>query len=210
MLNDSHIIIFTRFPVPGKTKTRLIPSLGPKRAAELQRNMTEKVAKEALIAAKNLAAPVSIFYTNGTEDEMRAWLGDFHYYPQVTGDIGVKMSQALRSTLKHDVSSAILVGSDIPGITAAIIENGIFSLKRSDVVLGPSVDGGYYLIGMNHNVAEKLDTLLFSNIPWSTGKVLTTTTDRLKKCNVSFSLLQPLQDIDSPEDISFAKNMKLI
>ncbi|MGL1930888.1 MAG: TIGR04282 family arsenosugar biosynthesis glycosyltransferase [Desulfotalea sp.] len=206
-----HIIIFTRFPVPGKTKTRLIPSLGPKRAAELQQKMTEKVAREALIAGENLAASVSIFYTDGTNDQMTEWLGDcFQYYPQSSGDIGMRMEYAFSLILQNTVSSAILIGSDIPGITAEIIEKGMHSLQNSDAVVGPSIDGGYYLIGMNQNVKEKLKTLLFAEISWSTSEVLNKTIQRLNKSECSYALLQSLQDIDRPEDLSSIEDIDLI
>lgn len=207
----NHIIIFTRFPVPGKTKTRLISSLGPERAAELQRKMTEKVAKEALVASKILAAPVSIFYTNGTKEQMTDWLGDcFHYYPQSSGDIGTKMEHAFSLILQNPASSAILIGSDIPGITAKIIEKGFRSLQNSDAVFGPSIDGGYYLIGMNQNVKENLNTLLFSEVPWSTASVLKKTTQRLDKYEYPYELLQSLRDIDRPEDLIFIEDVDLI
>lgn len=210
MLPKNHIILFTRFPVPGKTKTRLIPSLGPQKAADLQRLMTEKVVKEALLAAEEFAATVSVFYTNGTAEQMTEWLGDScGYYPQSAGDIGLRMKDAFSIILKEPTRSVVLIGSDIPDVNAEIIKKALRSLRSSDTVLGPTYDGGYYLVGVNRDVFKNLGNSLFSEIPWSTDQVLEKTVQRINKTGCSYTLLQTLHDIDRPEDLTLIDNVDL-
>lgn len=211
MYSNNHIIIFTRFPVPGKTKTRLIPSLGPEKAADLQRRMTEKVAQEALDVSAEHDVTVSVFYTNGRAEQMTDWLGDtFNYYPQTTGDIGKRMEDAFRLVLQDAAESAILIGSDIPDINREIIEQAICALQESDTVVGPSTDGGYYLIGMTQAVSKKLFKHLFAEIVWSTDQVFEQTIKRLKQAGCSCTILQALQDIDRPEDLKHIQGRALL
>ena len=212
MFANSHIIIFSRYPVPGKTKTRLIPLLGALKAAQLQRTMTEKIAGEALKVAEQHSVPVSVFFTDDTMEEMTSWLGpSFNYHPQIRGDIGSRMDDAFTRTFADSCTqSAILIGSDIPEITAEIITEGFLSLKNKDTVIGPAGDGGYYLIGMKSEDAPQFRKLLFHRIPWSTGEVARITRKRLADAGYSCSLLPLLHDIDRPEDLYIAARINLI
>jgi len=211
MLTNCHLIIFSRYPDPGKTKTRLIPVLGPQGAAELQRKMTEKITKQALKIRKNHAVPISLFYTGTTEEKMSYWLGNsFDYHFQCEGDIGKRMGDAFTRTFHHGVRSAVLLGSDIPEITRTIITQGCISLQTEEVVFGPSRDGGYYIIGMRAENAPQIINLLFDRIPWSTKNVLEISVQRLDNAGVSYSLLQTLDDIDRPEDLHIAEALNLL
>ena len=211
MFTDSHLIIFTRYPDPGKTKTRLIPALGARKAAELQRKMTEKIAGEALKLIKKHGTRVTIFFTGTTKEKMETWLGNsFQYHLQSKGDIGNRMSNGFFQTFNSTTESVILVGSDIPELTSTIIEQGFIALKKYDSVIGPSMDGGYYLIGMTSKNAPQLINVLFSGIPWSTCDVLKVSIQRLADGGYTHSLLPVLCDIDQPEDIHLAEKMKLL
>lgn len=211
MNSNSHLIIFTRFPEPGKAKTRLIPTLGPHGASELQRKMTEKIRAAALKLKEDRGIPATFFYTGATQNVMAAWLGkSFDYHHQCSGNIGLRMADAFTRTFRHSSDSVILTGSDIPGLTAAILTEAFISLENNESVIGPSHDGGYYLIGFRSQNAQQLIKVVFDRIPWSTAEVLETSIQRLTDSGYSYSLLQTLHDIDRPEDIHIAERMKLL
>jgi len=211
MYSNSHIIIFTRFPEPGKTKTRLISTLGPHRAADLQKKMTEKIGAAALRLKKERGVPITFFFTGATKDAMAAWLGkSFGYHHQCSGNIGSRMRDAFTRTFRHTSDSVVLIGSDIPEITTEIMTEAFISLEINDSVIGPSHDGGYYLIGFRAQNAQQLIKVIFDRIPWSTEGVLDKSVQRLVDSGYSYSLLQTLHDIDRPEDIHVAKRMKLL
>lgn len=211
MHSKNHLIIFTRFPEPGKAKTRLIPVLGPHSASELQKKMTEKIGAAALRLKEERGIPVTFFYTDTSKDSMAAWLGkSFDYHRQCTGNIGRRMGDAFTRTFLHTSDSVILVGSDIPELTTEILTEAFISLEASDSVIGPSHDGGYYLIGFRAQNAQQMIIAAFNRIPWSTAEVLRTSIQRLVDSGYSYSLMQTLHDIDRPEDIHVAKRMKLL
>jgi rSAM/selenodomain-associated transferase 1 len=211
MFANSHLIIFTRYPDPGKTKTRLIPAIGSLKAAELQRKMTEKIAGEALKLLNKQGVDITVFHTGGTREEMAAWLGNpFNYLRQSRGDIGNRMGDAFTRVFNSTTGSIILVGSDIPELSSAILEQGFVSLEKHDLVIGPSKDGGYYLIGMKSKDAPQLIQVLFNEIPWSTADVLKVSIQRLADAGYSHSLLATLRDIDQPDDLHIAEKMKLL
>ena len=211
MFAGSHLIIFTRYPAPGKTKTRLIPVLGARKAAELQRKMTEGIAGEALKLIDKHGIRVTVFFTGATKEKVEAWLGNsFQYHLQSGGDLGNRMGDGFSHIFNSPAESVILVGSDIPELTSTIIIKGFISLKKYDAVIGPSMDGGYYLIGMKSEDAPQLIKVMFSGIPWSTCDVLKVSIQRLADGGYTHSLLPVLYDIDHPEDIHLAEKMKLL
>jgi len=196
------LIIFTRYPEPGKTKTRLIPLLGATGAAELQRRMTEHLAAglEALAGAAGLT--LEIRFEGGTKARMLRWLGpQFGFRPQGEGDIGQRMTRAFADGFSEGAASIVLIGSDIPGITPNIINKAFSELEKKPLVLGPAADGGYYLIGMDHEAFRHAHPWLFTGIAWGTGQVLGQTLAAAEKGNLSCSLLPTLQDVDHPEDL---------
>ncbi len=189
------LIIFTRYPRPGQAKTRLIPSLGPEGAARLQIAMTE----HSLGQARGLKRPIAIYYTNGEERELRDWLGkDLRYQVQGAGDLGAKMLGAFWDSLGEGTGAAVIIGTDCPSIDTQLLAQTFEALQTSDLVLGPALDGGYYLIGLRRLVPE-----LFENIAWSTDRVLSQTLAIAKRLNLSFYLLPELPDIDRPEDLQY-------
>jgi uncharacterized protein len=189
------LIIFTRYPRPGQAKTRLISALGPEGAARLQIAMTE----HSLLQARGLKRPIAIYYTNGEERELRDWLGeDLCYFTQADGDLGAKMLGAFCDTLGEETGAAVIIGTDCPGIDTQLLAQTFQALETSDLVLGPALDGGYYLIGLRRVISE-----LFENITWSSDQVLGQTLAIANRLNLSTYLLPELPDIDRPEDLKF-------
>ena len=196
------LIIFTRYPEPGTTKTRMIPELGADGAANLQRRMTEHIVCRVvkLIGTRNM--PVEIRYEGGSEQLMAAWLGNrFSYCPQGQGDIGIRMGRALKHAFTQGFETVVIIGSDIPDITTDILQNAFEILKDIDLVLGPAGDGGYYLIGVHRKTFRHWNPRLFNDISWGTENVLPQTLTIAEKLGLNYSLLDTLNDVDRPEDL---------
>jgi rSAM/selenodomain-associated transferase 2/rSAM/selenodomain-associated transferase 1 len=197
------LIIFTRYPEPGTTKTRMIAELGTEGAADLQRRMTEHIVARVvkLIGLRNM--PVEIRYEGGSEQLMAAWLGHgFTYCPQGQGNIGLRMGRALEEAFGQGFETVIIVGSDIPDITTEILQNAFKMLDHIDLVLGPARDGGYYLIGVHCKSFQHWNPQLFDDISWGTESVLTQTLAIAERLGLTYRLLDMLNDVDRPEDLS--------
>ena len=208
-LTRDRLIVFTRFPEPGKTKTRLIPALGSQGAAELQRQMTEHIISTV---AKKIQLPgltLEVHHEGGNAALMRSWLGtQFIYRAQGTGDVAQRMARAFEETFQSETQRAVIVGSDIPEISADIIRHAFEELKKHDLVLGPAKDGGYYLIGMNRAVSAEAVPQLFSDIKWGSGEVISQTLKAAKSLGLRFVLLEKLDDVDRFEDLHIWQKVK--
>ena len=201
------LIIFTRFPEPGKAKTRLIPALGEQGAADLQRRMTERIISAATAASKRRGPTIAVYYAGGDTALMRNWLGpQFIYRPQGPGNVGRRMDKAFQEAFRTGIEAVVLVGSDIPGISADIIQQAFEALQNNELVLGPAHDGGYYLIGMQRAAAQKAHPQLFEGIKWGSDAVLAQTIQIAGALGLSFLLLEYLADLDRPEDLHAWQN----
>lgn len=197
MILPSHLIIFTRYPEPGRTKTRLIPKLGAEGAANLQRQMTEHTLEQVRILQQQISISVEIRFAGGSLQLMRNWLGDdWIYHPQDGDDLGEKMARSLSDVFAQNCQKAVIIGTDCPDLDATILGHAFPSLDNSDIVIGPAEDGGYYLIGCRRLYPE-----LFVNIAWGTADVLRQTCIQWEKLNLTPTLLPLLRDIDRPEDL---------
>jgi uncharacterized protein len=201
-----HILIFSRYPAAGRVKTRLIRPLGPKGAARLHRRMTEHVVGIA-IAARNTADPetgleITVCCTGAPRGRFRTWLGkDPQYARQGTGGLGARMKRAFDRAFRKGAGSAILIGTDVPGITSDILQHAFQALHANDIVVGPAIDGGYYLIGMKAPFPG-----IFESVDWGTGIVYEQTRDRIRRLGLTCADLPPLQDVDRPEDLAVVYN----
>jgi uncharacterized protein len=192
----NRFILFGRYPVPGRTKSRLIPFLGPAGAAELQRHLTEKLFQAASFVASRRGMALEICLDGGTPDKTRRWLGSRALHaPQNGCDLGQRMETAFRRAFQEGCPRAVLFGTDIPGLSAPVLEQAMDRLRDSDVVLGPSTDGGYWLIGL------KKTSDLFRSIAWGSEQVLDQTLARAQSLRLSTVLLDPLTDVDTFEDV---------
>ena len=201
-LRPEHLIVFTRFPEPGRTKTRMIPVLGASGAAVLQRRMTEHLMAAVRGLATRRPVSVEIRFEGGGTDRMRRWLGDeWAYRAQGQGHIGRRMDRALARCFDDGAERALLIGSDVPGIEAVLLGEAFDRLGDHDVVLGPAADGGYYLVGAGRSGYDNLRGHLFRAIPWGTDRVFETTLSRLASGGASLHRLRVLRDVDRPEDL---------
>ncbi|MEH1789952.1 TIGR04282 family arsenosugar biosynthesis glycosyltransferase [Nostoc sp.] len=192
-----HLIIFTRYPEPGKTKTRLIPVLGIVGAANLQRQMSEYTIFQVQELQKAIDISMEVRFTGGDSQLMEDWLGlDLVYRSQSEGDLGLRMARSLFEAFQSGMEQVIIIGTDCPGVNAQILATAFEKLDAFDLVLGPAIDGGYYLIGLRQPIPE-----LFVNIDWGTNGVFQKTVDIAQKLNLSYVNLSPLADVDRPEDL---------
>lgn len=199
---NERLMVFTRYPEAGVTKTRLIPALGPQGAADLQRRMTAHVVSQAVKFALGRKAAIEVRFEGGSENRMREWLGaDHQYCRQGAGDIGARMRRALAAAFGAGAQRAVLIGSDIPGITAGILTAAFDYLDGADLVLGPAIDGGYYLIGIRGSVWAEVADVLFNAMPWGSARVLTVTREKIAALGLQVVMLAVLADIDRPEDL---------
>jgi rSAM/selenodomain-associated transferase 1 len=191
----SRLIVFARAPRAGLTKTRLIPRLGKQGAAMLHARLIAHCLRTVTGAG---LCPVDLWCTPTGDDPFfqacreRYGVG---VYDQGPGDLGTRMHAALASAL-IDADSAVLIGTDIPGLEASDIDAAFQALHGgADVVLGPARDGGYYLIGM-----KQADPDVFEGIPWGTSTVYQHTVDRLRQRRWIWRRLREHRDVDTPED----------
>jgi rSAM/selenodomain-associated transferase 1 len=192
------LIIFTRYPEPGKTKTRLIPVLGAEGAAILQRQMTEQKLAEAKKLQSFYPILVEVYFAGGNELLMQEWLGsNLIYRQQSEGDIGCRMASAFEAAFAAGMERVVIIGIDSPDLNAELMAEAFQALQQHDLVLGPALDGGYYLIGLCRLIPE-----LFTGIRWSTAEVLAKTLNIAQKLELTVAKLPPLSDIDRPEDLS--------
>lgn len=200
-INQEQLIIFTRYPEPGKTKTRMIPILGEQGAANLQRQMTEATIKIAKHLNRDRSVFLTIYFTGANEELMKKWLGnDIIYQQQSEGDLGQRMELAFEKSFLQGIKRVVIIGIDCPDLDETILNQAFNSLKQQDLVLGAAVDGGYYLIGLS-----KLVPQLFKGINWGTCEVFAQTQAIARQLKLSVSYLPVLRDIDRPEDLSISQ-----
>lgn len=206
----SQLLIFTRYPEAGTTKTRLIGELGADKASELHKKLTERLVNEAKQLEKNLKIPAVIHYCGGSREKIISWLGPVIPVKQSEGDLGARMAAAFTHAFSGGAVVAILVGTDIPDISARLLSQAFSSLQHGEMVIGPSCDGGYYLIGLRVEQAPELLPLLFSEMRWSSSDLFSITMDRVAEAGIEATILPMLRDIDLPEDLPFARSKGLL
>lgn len=191
------LIIFTRYPEAGKTKTRLIPVLGAEGAAKLQRKMTEQKLAEVDKVQSFYPLSIEVHFAGGTEQLMQEWLGSNRVYRQQSdGDIGCRMASAFQLSFAAGMTAVVLIGTDCPELNAPLMAEAFQLLRQHDLVLGPAIDGGYYLIGLRRLIPE-----LFTGIPWSTAEVWSQTLRIAQRLSLAVAQLPLLSDVDRPEDL---------
>lgn len=182
------VMLFLKEPAKGLVKTRLAATIGVGEATAIYRTMAEQQLWRipAEFETEVHYAPVE------AGDAMRGWLGEGpRYIAQSAGDLGVRLNFAFDHGFSKGRPPIIAIGADCPDLDAETLREAAVSLDRCDVVLGPAVDGGYYLIGMRRPLP-----VLFADIPWSSPQVLETTLARAKLGGLTTHLLRELEDID--------------
>lgn len=184
------LIIFIKNPEKGKVKTRLAKDVGDGRALRIYRALLAHTREVAL------ALPVTrhLFYGQYIANDDGWTTTDFEKHLQVEGGLGARMEAAFAKTLARH-PKAIIIGSDCASLTPGIVEGAFQALDKADVVIGPAMDGGYYLLGMKKLIPE-----LFRDMTWSTENVFRETIRRLRQGNHTYQVAEELSDIDYAAD----------
>ena len=194
------IMVFARAPVPGRTKTRLIPALGAEAAAHLHAYLIDRTLS-LLMAIDNVN--VTLWCMPSTDDPF--FLSCAERYGvglsvQHGDSIGSSMHHAFGKTLKT-APWAIVLGTDCPELQIDDVQRAIEAMQNGmDAVAGPAYDGGYYLLGL-----RQAPPRLFENIPWGTEQVWTMTQNRLRTLGWSWATIARRHDLDRPEDLEYLK-----
>ena len=196
------VIVFAKNPVPNQVKTRLIPTLSPEQAATLYRAfLTDWCETLAKLSDVDLV----IAYTPPeAESDLQALIGDdATYIPQIGTDLGERLTSATQWAAKQGYTKILLVGSDSPTLPISYISKALALLDSRDIVIGPSTDGGYYLIGFSAANVAVAGSFVFEEISWSTADVFQQTMTRICSAKATVGLLPPWYDIDTAEDLAF-------
>ena len=197
------VILFTRYPRPGKCKTRLIPTFGNEGAANILRQLVEySITTLNTFCSLHTNTTYHVYYAGACYRDMEQWLGEQTYTKQQGNNIGERMADALITELQT-AENCILIGSDCPNISPELLGEAFRALQQNDLILGPAHDGGYYLIGVSSSSKAVAITQLFRDIPWGSDKVLQKTTQRADELNFRVHLLQKLHDIDTQDDLKY-------
>lgn len=196
MFAEARLLIFSKPPIVGQTKTRLIPALGADGAAELHMKLTRHTLNTA---TKAKLCPVELWCAEQTDHPFFSQCSND--YPvtlkqQQGNDVGQRMAHALSETLKSS-PYALLIGCDCPDLTRDDLSAALQLLKDgNDCVLGPADDGGYILIGLS-----RFNESIFQHIHWGTDRVLNKTRDQLDALGWQWRELRIHHDIDRPDDL---------
>lgn len=182
------LVLFTRYPDPGRAKTRLIPAIGAAAAASLHRRLTER----AVATLRATGRSIELRTTGADPNRFSTWLGDgLSPTDQGEGDLGERLHRAAA------LPPVILLGADVPDLQVWHLEAAALALETKPAVIGPAEDGGYYLLGLARPMP-----FLFDAMPWGTERVLAETMARLDRHGVPYVTLETLADLDRPEDLA--------
>jgi len=185
------VAVLAKSPERGKVKTRLASAIGEDQALEVYKFLLEKLNRE--IDSSEYKTHVHL-----DSENLDSWtyFQSAEMFQQSTGNVGERMSNSFLKSFDTNSGPVVLVGTDIPDLNASILKKSFQLLEQNDVVIGPSEDGGYYLIGMNQHHPE-----IFQLSAWSHPHVLKETIEICDKLNLSYSLVDTLNDIDTFEDL---------
>lgn len=189
-MSNPLIMVFVRNPELGRVKTRLAKSIGDQAALETYKTLSKHTSK----IISEIDSDQLIFYSDKVQENDIWTATNCKKQIQTKGDLGQKMLDAFQYGFSLGYQKIIIIGSDLYSLRPKHIESAFEQLENYDVVIGPALDGGYYLLGLNFMIPK-----IFKQKQWSTPSVLKETLSDLKEFNVN--LLEPLNDIDTYEDL---------
>lgn len=192
-LLSTALVIMTKAPEAGLAKTRLIPALGKEGAAQLAERLLQHTIQTARQAS--VFNHLELCVTPHTDHPaFQATIG-LTVTKQAPGDLGQRMHAAFcRALSLHN--KVVMIGTDVPDLTAAMLDQAAADLDKHDAVFVPAVDGGYALIGL-----KQAWPALFTEMPWSTAHLMQTTRERLQALGLRWQEYEALADIDEPKDL---------
>lgn len=191
-MNKPLLLIFAKNPVLNRVKTRLAKDIGAVNALKIYRyllNYTRDITQ-------TLTVSKALYYSDFIPTVDDNFDATYTKRLQTGDDLGERMYTAFDESFKAGFTDIIIIGSDSHELTQAIIEQAFLQLKTADFVIGPAVDGGYYLLGM-----KTLARDIFEGKTWSTATVFSDTVKSIKRLNMTYALLPKLRDVDTVDDL---------
>ncbi|MBS1258539.1 MAG: hypothetical protein MAG551_01598 [Candidatus Scalindua arabica] len=194
------LVIFAKSPIPGKVKTRLTPHISSTKAAELYEAFIVDTLDTALkLKCERITVAYSPDYAEKTFQRLCGQSVD--YLPQKGYNLGERMKNAFKRSFDKGFRRTVIIGTDSPTLPLSYIQEAFDVLKEVPVTIGPTFDGGYYLIGLSAQ-----EDALFDNIEWSTSSVFRQTLARIKTANKQLNILPPWYDVDTPDSLEFLRS----
>lgn len=203
------LLVFLKWPEPGRVKTRIANDIGAEKAAEIYRILVQRVIQRISPIYSELEGVCWVFDPIEKEYEIKDWitkelnnlgftdLKRHIFWSQSDGDLGDRLQSAFEKALFLDYDRIIAIGTDCIELDSRTIESALVSLlSERSIVFGPSFDGGYYLVGMRSN----LGLSVFRSISWSTSKVLKQSLDQAVSLDLEYTLLEEFNDVDTLKD----------
>ncbi len=185
---DPVVVVMLKAPRVGAVKTRLGAQIGLEAATAIYRVLVEHQLKSI---PRGWRTEIH-FSPADAGAEMQTWLGAAPaYFPQCEGDLGCRLTGAVAGAFERGARSVIVVGGDCPALDEACLRQAGMKLQTVDAVIGPALDGGYYLIALRRTAPR-----LFEEIPWSTENVLATSLARVEEAGLRHALLETKEDVD--------------
>ena len=194
-------MIFAKAPIPGEVKTRLCPPLTPDEAATLHGSFVLDMLERTTLAVAKLQLPFHRYLACAPSSELVFFKimeerQGVHLLDQAGEDLGQRMHRTSVDVFAKGYKQVIIVGTDVPTLPLSVYQEALAILGRSDVALGPALDGGYYLIGLTQQAEQ-----LFTGVPWSTDQVLAVTQQQAKTLGLSVELTTAWRDVDTIADL---------
>ena len=193
-MSKRRLLIFLKYPTPGQVKTRLASALGDAAAADVYRTCVESTLREMQCFRQE-----AVLWVAQAEalEACQHWLGpEWNFRAQQGDSLGERLVHATVQAFSQAAGPVVVIGTDSPWLSVQTVEDAFGFLKQNDVVLGPSEDGGYYLIGLSRNLPG-----IFENIAWSTADVYRQTFENTKRLGLSVESLPVGYDVDTAADL---------
>jgi rSAM/selenodomain-associated transferase 1 len=198
------LIIFIKTPIPGLVKTRLQPDLTKEESVEIYKAFLKDLDKH-FYDQDDFTCWYAVSPENFQKDILEQTINLASYFLQNGKDLGERMDNAFQFLYSRCYEKIVLIGSDLPSLNTDFINQAFQGLETKDCVLGPSKDGGYYLIALSRSYS-----FLFESLPWSTSEVFEKTIEILKNKGLTYKILPKLEDIDTYKELnSFYKELRI-
>ena len=196
----SVLAMFVKQPVAGQVKTRLAAAVGAEPAARLYAafiaDLSERFRRTAdrrVLCYGPDSADARAYFGEIAGDEYGLWA-------QPDGPLGVRLGKFFEEEFRGGAGGVVVIGSDSPTLPESSVERAFELLEERDCVLGPAIDGGYYLVGLRGGLIP-----IFEGVEWSTAEVFAQTVGKVRGCGASLGLLEPWYDVDTLEDLRFLR-----
>jgi rSAM/selenodomain-associated transferase 1 len=200
MIHGRKLGIFCRVPEAGRVKTRLSPPLSPEKACALYEAFLGDLFDRL---EKTKKAGTTVFYAGAQPGKLTDLIPDrYGILPQEGDSLGDRLQHAFETLTGGGEQATVVIGSDSPDLPLQYIKRAFLKLKHKDVVLGPSADGGYYLVG-----ARSVHPGIFEDIDWGSPRVFGQTVERIRSGGLSLALLPVWYDVDTPRSLELLRNM---